>query len=35
MTYIVESTESFETEFTRNHKDKKEWLIGIIDRLEQ
>ena len=35
MTYTVETTESFEKEFTRNHRDKKEWLIRMIDRLEK
>ena len=35
MTYAIESTETFEKEFSKNHKDKKEWLQHIVDRLEQ
>ena len=35
MTYIVESTEAFEKEFSKNHKDKKEWLLRMAERLEQ
>ncbi|MCY0851447.1 type II toxin-antitoxin system RelE family toxin [Thermoplasma acidophilum] len=35
MNYIVESTETFEREFFKNHKDKKEWLQHMIERLEQ
>lgn len=35
MTCIVESTEAFEKEFSRNHKDKKEWLLRMSERLEQ
>lgn len=35
MRYTVESTEAFEKEFTRNHKDKKEWLLRMTERLEQ
>lgn len=35
MPYIVETTETFEKEFNRNHKDKKEWLLRMIDRLEK
>ena len=35
MGYRVELTESFEKEFTKNHRDKKEWLERMIERLEQ
>jgi mRNA interferase RelE/StbE len=35
MTYTVESTKSFEREFSRDHKDKKEWLQHMSERLEQ
>lgn len=35
MVYIVELTETFEKEFVKHHRDKKEWLIRLIDRLEQ
>lgn len=35
MSYTVESTETFEKEFSRNHKDKKEWLLRTTERLEQ
>ena len=35
MSYKVELTESFAKEFSRNHKDKKEWLERMIERLEQ
>ena len=35
MSYTVESTEAFEKEFSRNHKDKKEWLQHMVERLEQ
>ncbi len=35
MTYVVESTEAFEKEFSRNHKDKKEWLLRMIVKLEK
>ncbi len=33
--YTVESTETFEKEFSRNHKDKKEWLLRTTEKLEQ
>ena len=35
MSYKVELTESFVKEFSRNHRDKKEWLERMIERLEQ
>jgi len=35
MIYTVESTETFEKEFSRNHKDKKEWLLRLTEKLEQ
>jgi mRNA interferase RelE/StbE len=35
MTYTVDSTETFEKEFSKHHKDKKEWLQRTIERLEQ
>ena len=35
MSYTVESTETFEKEFSKNHKDKKEWLLRMTERLEQ
>jgi len=35
MSYTVESTEAFEKEFSRNHKDKKEWMLLMAERLEQ
>ena len=35
MSYTVESTEAFEKEFSKNHKDKKEWLQHMAERLEQ
>jgi mRNA interferase RelE/StbE len=35
VTYVVESTEAFEKEFSRNHKDKKEWLLRMIVKLEK
>ena len=35
MSYTLESTEAFEKEFSRNHKDKKEWLQQMAERLEQ
>jgi mRNA interferase RelE/StbE len=35
MSYKVELAESFAKEFSRNHKDKKEWLERMIERLEQ
>ena len=31
MTYTVESTDAFEKEFSRNHKDKEEWLQRMTD----
>ena len=34
MSYTVESTEAFEKEFSTNHKDKKEWLFRMTERLE-
>ena len=34
MTYSVKSTEPFEKEFSKHHKDKKEWLQTIKQRLE-
>ena len=30
MSYTVESTETFEKEFSKNHKDKKEWLQRMV-----
>ena len=35
MSYKIELTETFAKEFSRNHKDKKEWLLRMIDRLEK
>ena len=35
MSYKVELAESFAKEFSRKHKDKKEWLERMIERLEQ
>ena len=35
MSYTVESTETFEKKFSKNHKDKKEWLKRMVERLEQ
>ncbi len=35
MSYKVELTESFAKEFSRNHKDKKEWFERMIERLEK
>ena len=35
MSYKVELAESFAKEFSRNHKDKKEWLERMIERLKQ
>ena len=35
MSYKVELAESFAKEFSRNHKDKREWLERMIERLEQ
>jgi len=35
MSYTVESTEAFEKEFSSHHKDKKEWLLRMTERLEQ
>ena len=35
MSYTVESTETFEKEFSKNHKDKKERLLRMTERLEQ
>lgn len=35
MAYTVESTDTFEREFTKHHRDKKEWLKRMIERLEQ
>ena len=35
MSYNVQLTESFAKEFSRNHRDKKEWLELMIERLEQ
>ena len=35
MSYKIELAESFAKEFSRNHKDKKEWLERMIERLEQ
>ena len=35
LSYTVESTEAFEKEFSRNHKDKKDWLLRMVERLEK
>ncbi len=35
MAYSVKSTDAFEKEFSKNHRDKKEWLLRIVERLEQ
>ena len=35
MSYKVELAETFAKEFSRNHRDKKEWLERMIERLEQ
>ena len=35
MSYKIELAESFAKEFSRKHKDKKEWLERMIERLEQ
>ena len=35
MAYTVELTDDFEKEFEKYHKDKKEWLKRMIERLEQ
>jgi mRNA interferase RelE/StbE len=35
MTYTVESTEVFEKEFSRNHKDKKEWSLHMTERMDR
>ncbi len=34
MIYIVETTETFEREFRRKHRDKIEWLKKIKEKLE-
>jgi hypothetical protein len=33
MPYIVETTETFEKEFKKKHRDKIEWLKNIKDKL--
>ncbi len=35
MTYTVETTETFEREFKKKHKDKIEWLKKIKEKLQQ
>ena len=35
MSYKIELAETFAKEFSRNHKDKKEWLERMIERLEK
>ncbi len=35
MTYIVKSTETFEKECSKKHKDKKEWLQQMVEKLEK
>ncbi len=35
MAYTVELTNDFEKEFNKHHRDRKEWLQHIIERLEQ
>lgn len=35
MKYSVKVSDSFAKEFSRNHKDKKEWLARTIERLEK
>jgi len=35
MSYTVKSTEPFEKEFEKRHRDKKEWLENIKERLEE
>lgn len=32
--YAIETTETFEREFTKNHKDKIEWLKKIREKLQ-
>ncbi|MGC8516170.1 MAG: type II toxin-antitoxin system RelE family toxin, partial [Thermoplasmata archaeon] len=33
--YTVETTETFEKEFYKNHRDKKKWLESMTKKLEQ
>ena len=33
--YTVEVTETFEREFKRKHRDKKEWLRKITEKLKE
>jgi mRNA interferase RelE/StbE len=35
LSYKIELAETFAKEFSRNHKDKKEWLERMIERLEK
>ena len=35
MNYTVETTDTFEKEFSKNHRDKKDRLQQIAERLEQ
>ncbi|KXB01899.1 hypothetical protein AKJ44_01915 [candidate division MSBL1 archaeon SCGC-AAA261F17] len=35
MTYEVETTESFDKEFKKKHKDKRDYLKSIISKLEK
>ena len=35
MSYIVESTETFDREFKKKHRDKKHYLENIISKLEK
>jgi len=34
MSYTVESTKTFEEEFSKKHRDKKEWLQSMVEKLE-
>ncbi len=35
MAYTVETTETFEKEFAKHHRERKEWLKRMISRLEE
>jgi mRNA interferase RelE/StbE len=35
MAYTVESTETFEREFAKHHRDRVEWLKRTVEKLEQ
>ena len=34
MAYIIETTETFDREFTKKHRDKVDWLIKIKEKLQ-